>query len=474
MFGDNDESSRREFLQQLGIGVAGAWGIGTLPPLATTQPQISCPAVPHGAAILFRRDCRPIRPRQVADRLTPAEVNQLKAAYQAMRALDTSDPNDPRGFIQQANVHCFSCTSSDPAIQPHFSWKFFAWHRAYLYFHERILGKLINNENFRLPFWGWDSPSYHKLPVPYVTPNDASNPLFNGTRGLASSVALPDEDVGPTVISNVLALGSFDEFGGTATGSGTPENTPHGAVHGDVGGATGDMSFFSSAARDPIFYQHHATVDKLWSDWNKGSSAHTNPTSSTFLNTTFGFFDENKNWRTITAAQVLDHENSLRYVYEPYRFLDRFLCLRWVLTDINWKATLRIAIPRDNRRLQSAASEATPLRIEIRGLQLPRNRTTVYRVYSNAAEAQADHGPQSPSYIGNVGFVLSDRANSHVSRGTINTIFTVSPSARSALARGDSLQPYLVDRNEKPGSKRPFALRAENVLLSVGEMDQER
>jgi len=34
-------------------------------------------------------------------------------------------------------------------------------------------------------------------------------------------------------------------------------------VHVDVGGLSGDMAFFETAAKDPIFYAHHSNVTKL-------------------------------------------------------------------------------------------------------------------------------------------------------------------------------------------------------------------
>ncbi|MFS7947023.1 putative catechol oxidase [Helianthus anomalus] len=40
----------------------------------------------------------------------------------------------------------------DIEIQIHNSWLFFPFHRWYLYFYERILGKLINDPTFALPF----------------------------------------------------------------------------------------------------------------------------------------------------------------------------------------------------------------------------------------------------------------------------------------------------------------------------------
>ena len=471
MFMD-DEGSRREFLQRLGLGAAGMWMTGAMPPvgaipLVAYQPN-ACSPPSHGAATPFRRDCRPIRPRQLANSLTPAEVTQLKAAYQAMRNLDTSDPTDPRGFLQQANVHCFWCATNDPAVQVHFTWKFLAWHRAYLYFHERILGKLIGNENFRLPFWGWDIPGYTRLPNPYVTPNNNTNPLFNSTRLLAPGTPLPDEDVGPTVISSVLSLASFAEFGGTATTPGVPEGSPHGSVHVDVGG---NMSSFSNAGRDPIFYQHHATVDKLWSNWEKASSTHTNPTDAAFQDLTFTFFDENKVWRSIKASQVVDHERSLRYVYEPYRFWDRFPCLIWRPISIGWRANQRITMPRGGA-LTTAISRNGLVRLHFVELQVPRDRSTVYRIYSTQAQAQADRGPSSPGYLGNVGVVLIDPEHKHTTGGTTNVIVTVNAAMRATLRPGTTFTPFLVDRNDKSGNKRVLPARAADVFFSVGEVER--
>ena len=59
-----------------------------------------------------------ILPRRPASTLSASEITQLKDAYKAMRALDTSAPNDPRGFLRQANVHCWYCGAG---TQVHFT-----------------------------------------------------------------------------------------------------------------------------------------------------------------------------------------------------------------------------------------------------------------------------------------------------------------------------------------------------------------
>jgi len=54
--------------------------------------------------------------------------------------------------------------------------------RFYLYFHERILGKLIGDDTFALPFWNWDAPGGMTLPAIYA---NQSSPLYDERRNPA-------------------------------------------------------------------------------------------------------------------------------------------------------------------------------------------------------------------------------------------------------------------------------------------------
>src|SRR5438093_7120371 len=325
------DRGRRVFLEQIGLG-AGALALMGVPGFTRTLRAQACPVINPGTATAFGYDCRPIRPRRPASTLSSAEIQKLRDAYKAMRALDSSDPTDPRGMLQQANVHCRYCTN--PSVQVHFTWQFFAWHRALLYFHERILGSLINDPEVRIPYWDWDEPSHRRLPGAYTNPGDVTNPLWNSTRLMSPTDELPDDDVGADVMDNVLTLGTFSDFGGTAASSGVPEGTPHGAVHVDVGG---NMGNFANAGKDPVFYAHHSNLDRIWSDWNKRLPTHTNPTDPTFLNRSWNFYDEGKRWTSIKASQVLDHEIGLRYIYGPSKFSELLPCIiRWVPIRTDW------------------------------------------------------------------------------------------------------------------------------------------
>ncbi|CAH1444630.1 unnamed protein product [Lactuca virosa] len=55
------------------------------------------------------------------------------------------------------------------------------------------------------------------------------------------------------------------------------------------------MGNFYSAGYDPLFYGHHANVDRMWKIW-KGMNkrTHLDPTSADWLNASYVFYDENR------------------------------------------------------------------------------------------------------------------------------------------------------------------------------------
>jgi polyphenol oxidase len=465
-------ASRRGFLHELGFGIGGISlvGAGFLSIPRTAGAQACAPPGPTGTPKPWRRDCRPIRPRRPASTLTTAEVQKVRDAYKAMRDLAASDPSDPRGFAHQANIHCWNCGGVGSTIQVHGSWQFFAWHRAYLYFHERILGRLIGDMEFRLPYWDWDNASHRTLPPAYATPSDATNPLWNGTRSMNATDELPDEDVGHDVMEAALTASGFADFGGSATGSGIPEGAPHGSVHVDV---NGDMGSFGTAAKDPVFYAHHSNVDKIWSDWNKASATHDNPTDPTFLNLTFTFYDENKVWRSITATRLLDHESRLRYVYGPSKFIESLPCLLdWVV--IRPLRPFQRALdldPRTREALTKALSGKAHIRIHFEGLRVPVERSAVYRVYADPAEADTNRGPESPGYLGTVPVVLNDKDNRHPTNPERRAVFDVTKRLSALLDRQRPLEFALVERRAKGEKGQVMPVRARAVYFSVAAVE---
>ncbi len=463
--------SRRNFLQLLGLGTS-LIGVGALEGLVFPSSAMADCAPPPSKvpAIRIARDCRAITPRRPASTLTSAEIIKLRAAYKAMRDLDTSDPNDPRGFQRQANIHCWMCSEAAASQWVHGSWKFFAWHRAYLYYHERILGKLIGDMDFRLPYWDWDVASHRKMPSAYTNPGNAANSLWNSTREMSATDELPDEDVGEDVMEASMTADTFEEFGGTASDNGIPEGVPHGSVHVDV---DGDMGTFETAGKDPLFYAHHSNVDKMWSDWNQGSSSHTNPTDAAFLNLTWNFYDENKVWRSIKASDVLNHENQLRYVYGPAKFRAILPCLlQWVAVRTDWRLSRTVKLAQANRvTISRALDSGGRARMHLTDVVVPMDKSAVYRVYANPEAARADKGPGSDDYLGTIPVVLNDRKGLHVHKRTRNVTLNVTGKRFERLA-ATAPNLTLVERGAKENVRRVMPVTARDVHFTVAAVEK--
>ncbi|MDT0478305.1 tyrosinase family protein, partial [Streptomyces sp. DSM 41014] len=70
------------------------------------------------------------------------------------------------------------------------------------------------------------------------------------------------------------------------------------------------------AALDPIFWLHHANIDRIWEIW-RTMPDRTNTTEAAWLTgVTFHFHDENRATLTETVQEVLDTTTQLSYRYE--------------------------------------------------------------------------------------------------------------------------------------------------------------
>ncbi len=193
------------------------------------------------------------------------------AAYvrgvQAMRALPESDS---RNWNRFAAIHARYC--------PHGNWYFLPWHRAYLVALEAIVRDLSGKPDFVLPYWDWTA--QRALPPAFVAGTPRNNPLNHPRPGFGRGDVLPDDMVGTQVMARILDSPDFEAFGSARprgqngvggqwqrrTGARTElEFNPHDGVHGTLGGS---MSTVTNAARDPIFFLHHANVDRIWAMWN--------------------------------------------------------------------------------------------------------------------------------------------------------------------------------------------------------------
>ncbi|KAG5047253.1 hypothetical protein AAZX31_06G252900 [Glycine max] len=309
------------------------------------EPTNCCP--PFSSTIIdfkFPPSNKPLRVRPAAHLVDKNYLAKYKKAIDLMKKLPA---NDPRNFMQQANVHCAYCTGSYDQVgfpglelQVHSSWLFFPYHRWFLYFYERILGSLINDPTFALPFWNWDAPKGMQLPSIYADPKsplydplrnanhqpptlvdfdfNLDNPISNGRISTNLTIMyrqLVSNGKTPTLfLGNPYRAGDAPDPGG-----GSVEGVPHGPVHlwtGDINQPNiENMGDFYSAARDPIFYSHHSNVDRMWSIWKTLGGKRRDFTDSDWLESGLLFYDENKNLVRVKVKDCLD-TRKLGYVYQ--------------------------------------------------------------------------------------------------------------------------------------------------------------
>jgi hypothetical protein len=192
-----------------------------------------------------------------------------------MRALPTEDPES---WMWAANTHgAPPSTPSRPAWRQcaHASLFFLPWHRAYLAWFEGTIRKLTADDEWGLPYWNYsdpDAPDAATLPVEFtvatrtVAGQVVPNPLFDSTR---NEGPLPPEDIDVVPsLTEARFVGAVPDvgFGGTDRDRnfGDVESTPHNWVHVDIAGL---MESPATAGQDPIFWLHHANIDRLWEVW---------------------------------------------------------------------------------------------------------------------------------------------------------------------------------------------------------------
>ncbi|CAK9144949.1 unnamed protein product [Ilex paraguariensis] len=315
---------------------------------AGVTPTNCCP--PSATKVIdFELPSSPVmRTRPAAHLVDKEYIAKYSKAIELMKALPE---DDPRNFMQQANVHCAYCDSAyeqegfpEEKVDVHFSWIFFPFHRFYLYFFEKILGKLINDPTFALPFWNYDSPDGMTIPTMFT---DTNSSLYDPLRdALHQPPTIMDLNYfGPstettqndqqqisynltTMYKQMVSCSKNAElFFGQAyragddqpNGAGAIENIPHTPVHiwtGDRNQPNGEnMGRFYSAGRDPIFYCHHANVDRLWNIWKTLGGKRRDPTDKDWLNASFVFYNENAQLVRVKIKDSVD-TTKLGYTYQ--------------------------------------------------------------------------------------------------------------------------------------------------------------
>jgi Common central domain of tyrosinase/Polyphenol oxidase middle domain len=303
------KTTRRSFFQQIAAFGMVFWietsGYGMMQDQCTLPPfDNAVQLVPNEPKVVDR-----ISTIQMSETGKANQLKKLREAFCKIQQLSKTNPNDLIGWDKQIAQHCLHCKGPrGPASNNiHYSSAFLPWHRAYLYFMERILRNLGGDNDLRLVYWNWESPSSYKLPAIYA-PNTPGQCLYYGNRGAMTTGSLTPAQVD---VKALLAIPDFPTFGGGTQGNpGAVYGGPHANVHNAF--APGDMANLMYSPRDPVFYAHHGNIDRLWSSWVK--AGHPNPDFGTDK---AYFYDENRKLRYILFNDLRD-ETKLGYRYSSY------------------------------------------------------------------------------------------------------------------------------------------------------------
>jgi tyrosinase len=213
----------------------------------------------------------PVLHRLDVDQLAPDQLSGFRAAMTAAMSI-----SDERGYNYQAGIHGYPLPISCGIAHGHAL--FLPWHRAYLYFLELSLRD--QQAGVTLPWWDWTQT--RSIPAAYATEQiegGVANPLFSakvdpvaleqgekaGDRKAPETVRFPGQPGSPPLptaqdVETVLGLGDFNDFTHQL-------EQLHNNVHVWVGGDKGHMGDIPFAAFDPIFWAHHAMIDRIWRLW---------------------------------------------------------------------------------------------------------------------------------------------------------------------------------------------------------------
>jgi Common central domain of tyrosinase/Polyphenol oxidase middle domain len=282
------------------------------------------------------------------------EITALKKAIAVMQSRTTE--GDVTSWKFQTSIHGAAALPGYPteaiwgSCQHHHYW-FLPWHRMYLYFFERIARVASGDDNFALPYWNYSDATQTALPAAFTDSTDPTNVLYTANRNNAATIGHdPASPAGLSALTESVFAGgptSYGFGGGTVGGpehngslEGRLESKPHDSMHGAIGGFGGWMSNFVQAPLDPLFWVHHANIDRLWKRWLGQGGGRANPIANQWLDMPFAFYDETAQLIQMTARDVLRTEEL------GYRYDDDTFNISDVLRQIRCRPHIPITYPR--------------------------------------------------------------------------------------------------------------------------------
>ena len=187
--------------------------------------------------------------RKRASSMTIPEQNRFKDVITRL----INAPGDPNPYGTLVWRHTNHAHNMHPFMGAVGVQRFLPWHRVYVLKVEQM-GQAID-PLFFIPYWKWTTqrevpPWLASFKPTIKVPGPNMTVTRNPPRPMTT---LPTS----TTINTVLAITTFTAFVNGLDG-------PHGIVHNWCNGTMSNTSF---SPVDPLFWLHHAEVDRIWSQW---------------------------------------------------------------------------------------------------------------------------------------------------------------------------------------------------------------
>jgi hypothetical protein len=297
-----------------------------------------------------------LRYRRNINCLTSDQLHDLREALATLYTLPAAATTS---YAHIAGLH----GNPSPSWCIHGSPGFLTWHRAYLAVFEDALRGI--RPGVSLPYWNWSAGSTTGVPAACASPtyvnrngNTVPNPLFagpiavaagGGTTSRRANIATTTFGDLATNAQNAASNADFSMFQSQLNGV-------HGSVHVRVGG---NMSSVASAGFDPIFYLHHANIDRLWANWQ---ASHAVPLPPVEASLTLDPFKRCFSDQMLTGTDVFSTE-ALGYRYTNFCFF----VVAWQLIG---PVALKFFRSPQSRRFDTARLRIVSERMPIQSLEL--------------------------------------------------------------------------------------------------------
>lgn len=219
---------------------------------------------------------------------TPWYTPYLDTLSRMKANTNSADRNSWRFWV---NVHRNFC--------PHDASYFLGWHRGYLFHLEQQMRSISGVADLTLPYWNYYQ--YPQMPAEFL---DAAsgNPLYVTNRvGSNVQAALSLAPFDPAVTNFRRGLRNAFEP--------KIESAPHNPVHNLIGGRMATLS----SPTDPIFFLHHANIDRLWLAWVRAAGGRVMPPrTNSYWSGTFTYATD----LTLPRVHAWDTLTNLGYDYD--------------------------------------------------------------------------------------------------------------------------------------------------------------